>query len=192
MTCTTADAPQTNSLVGTQELELKAVFGRLGQFGETRWTPAIGTNPDLQSGLRSGRYQVITGPSAPPGQHCNSATPGNSTNSLGSAAASRHRLRTADDPCRPPPLVGCGEITFKIGDEVTVRGPGTCAFLPRCTARLEKYRCRNRTRAVSLYPGRCRRLFRGTAGAAGRVRQWTGGHEMRRRHGWEIVGPPPF
>jgi len=25
----------------------------------------------------------------------------------------------------------CGEITFKIGDEVTVGGPGTCAFLPR-------------------------------------------------------------
>jgi quercetin dioxygenase-like cupin family protein len=24
-----------------------------------------------------------------------------------------------------------GEITFKIGDEVTVGGPGTCAFLPR-------------------------------------------------------------
>jgi hypothetical protein len=34
-------------------------------------------NPDLQSGLRSGRYRVTTGPSAPPGQHCNSATPGN-------------------------------------------------------------------------------------------------------------------
>src|ERR1700680_314997 len=24
-----------------------------------------------------------------------------------------------------------GEITFKIGDEITVGGPGTCAFLPR-------------------------------------------------------------
>src|SRR5215467_14893022 len=24
-----------------------------------------------------------------------------------------------------------GEITFKIGDEVTVGGPGTCAFFPR-------------------------------------------------------------
>jgi uncharacterized cupin superfamily protein len=24
-----------------------------------------------------------------------------------------------------------GEITFKIGDEVSVGGPGTCAFLPR-------------------------------------------------------------
>jgi quercetin dioxygenase-like cupin family protein len=24
-----------------------------------------------------------------------------------------------------------GEMTFKIGDEVTVGGPGTCAFMPR-------------------------------------------------------------
>src|SRR5437899_6268988 len=24
-----------------------------------------------------------------------------------------------------------GEVTFKIGDEVTVGGPGTCAFMPR-------------------------------------------------------------
>jgi len=24
-----------------------------------------------------------------------------------------------------------GEITFKIGDAVTVGGPGTCAFMPR-------------------------------------------------------------
>ena len=24
-----------------------------------------------------------------------------------------------------------GEITFKIGDEVTVGGPGACAFMPR-------------------------------------------------------------
>ena len=28
----------------------------------------------------------------------------------------------------------CGEITFKIGDQVTVGGPGTCAFMPRGVA----------------------------------------------------------
>jgi len=27
--------------------------------------------------------------------------------------------------------VACGEVTFKIGDEVTVGGPGACAFMPR-------------------------------------------------------------
>jgi len=80
-----------------------------------------------------------------------------------------------------------GEITFKIGDEVTVGGPGTCAFLPRGVPHAwKKYRCRNRLRAVSLYPGRCRRLFRGTAGAAGRVRQWTGG----RRDAAANTSPP--
>ena len=34
-----------------------------------------------------------------------------------------------------------GEITFKIGDEVTIGGPGTCAFLPtRRPTRLEEHR----------------------------------------------------
>jgi len=35
---------------------------------------AIGTNPNLPSRLRSGRYRVKTRPSATRGQHCNSAT----------------------------------------------------------------------------------------------------------------------
>jgi hypothetical protein len=52
-----------------------AAAGRLRRLGEARWTSAIGTNPNLPSCLRSGRYQVITGPSATRGQHCNSATP---------------------------------------------------------------------------------------------------------------------
>src|SRR5215831_20523637 len=34
-----------------------------------------GTNPNLPSRLRSGRYRVKTRPSATRGQHCNSATP---------------------------------------------------------------------------------------------------------------------
>jgi hypothetical protein len=36
---------------------------------------AFGTNPNLPRRLRSGRYRVITRPSATRGQHCNSATP---------------------------------------------------------------------------------------------------------------------
>jgi mannose-6-phosphate isomerase-like protein (cupin superfamily) len=60
-----------------------------------------------------------------------------------------------------------GEMTFKIGDEVTVGGPGhLCLLAARRTACVEKHRHRNRLRAVSQYPGRCRRLFRGTAGPA--------------------------
>src|SRR5262245_63326656 len=53
-----------------------------------------------------------------------------------------------------------GEITFKIGHEITVGRLGTCAFLPRGgPTRLEKYRHRNRPRAVSVYASRCRRVF---------------------------------
>jgi uncharacterized cupin superfamily protein len=47
-----------------------------------------------------------------------------------------------------------GEVTFKIGDEVTVGGPGTCALhAARCAACLEEHRRGDRARAVSLYSG---------------------------------------
>jgi hypothetical protein len=48
---------------------------RFRQPRQERERSASGTNPNLPSHLRSGRYQVITGPSATRGQHCNSATP---------------------------------------------------------------------------------------------------------------------
>src|SRR6516225_6009049 len=68
-----------------------------------------------------------------------------------------------------------GEITFKIGDEVTVGRPGTCAFLPRGVAHAWKNTGGNRARAVPVYAGRCRRLFQGTVGTAGRIDQRSGG-----------------
>ena len=45
------------------------------RLGEVRQMSAIGTNPNLPSRLRSGRYRVITRPSATRGQHYSSATP---------------------------------------------------------------------------------------------------------------------
>ena len=66
-----------------------------------------------------------------------------------------------------------GEITFKIGDEVTVGGPGTCAFLPRGVPHAWKNTGAETGRAVPVYAGRCRRIFRGTTGPSGRVGQWT-------------------
>ena len=60
-----------------------------------------------------------------------------------------------------------GEITFKIGEEVTVGGPGTCAFMPRGLAsRLEELGCGDGAGAVPLYPGQSGRVFRGIAAAA--------------------------
>jgi len=56
-----------------------------------------------------------------------------------------------------------GEVTFKIGDEVTVGGPGSCAFMPRGVPCLEEHRRGNRARAVSLYSGQGRRVDRRAA-----------------------------
>ena len=85
-----------------------------------------------------------------------------------------------------------GEITFKIGDEVTVGGPGNCAFLPRGVPHAWKNTGAETGRVLFLYTRPVPAAFRGTVGAAGRVRNGPEANEMRRRHGWEIVGPPPF
>src|SRR5438094_1530513 len=55
-----------------------------------------------------------------------------------------------------------GEITFKIGDAVTVGGPGTCAFMPRdVPVCLEEHRLRDRPRAVPVYARQGRKAVRG-------------------------------
>ena len=57
-----------------------------------------------------------------------------------------------------------GEITFKIGEEVTVGGPGTCAFMLRGLAHAWKNSGAETARvAVPLYPGRSGRVLRGVA-----------------------------
>ena len=54
-----------------------------------------------------------------------------------------------------------GEVTFKVGDEVAVRGPGTCAFMPRGVPHAWKSTWRgNRARAVSVCAGAGRRVDR--------------------------------
>jgi quercetin dioxygenase-like cupin family protein len=59
-----------------------------------------------------------------------------------------------------------GEFTFKIGDEVTVGGPGTCAFMPRNVPHAWKNtRSDTGTVLFLLYPGRRRRSHRGALGA---------------------------
>jgi len=60
-----------------------------------------------------------------------------------------------------------GEITFKIGEEVTVGGPGTCAFMPRGLAHAWKNSGAETARVLFLlYPGRGGWVFRGVAAAA--------------------------
>jgi quercetin dioxygenase-like cupin family protein len=81
-----------------------------------------------------------------------------------------------------------GEITFKIGDEVTVGGPGTRAFIPRNVPHAWKNTSAATGRILFLYTpadagGFFEERFRRPEGSI---------NEMRRRHGLEIVGPPPF
>ena len=85
-----------------------------------------------------------------------------------------------------------GEITFKIGDEVTVGGPGTCAFFPRNVAHAWKNTGSETARVVFLYT---------PAGAGGYVEELRNRpgpmtdderRELRERYRWEIVGPNPL
>ena len=86
-----------------------------------------------------------------------------------------------------------GEITFKIGDEVSVGGPGTCAFLPRAIPHAWKNTGRETARVVFLYT---------PASAGGYVEELMHRNgapmndaerkELRERYRWEIVGPNPL
>ena len=58
-----------------------------------------------------------------------------------------------------------GEVTFKVADEVTVSGPGTCAFMPRGVAHAWKNTGRATGRVLFLYtPAAAWRQFRGDCG----------------------------
>jgi quercetin dioxygenase-like cupin family protein len=88
-----------------------------------------------------------------------------------------------------------GEITFLIGDEVTVGGPGAYAFMPRGV--------RHAWKSTGAETGKV--LFLYTPAKAGGLLEEQ--HETRRsfgemnerelagtlhRHGWELLGPSPL
>ena len=85
-----------------------------------------------------------------------------------------------------------GEITFKIGDEVTVGGPGACAFFPRNVPHAWKNTGSETGRVVFLYT---------PAAAGGYVEELLHRRgpmnddereSLRERWRWEIVGPNPL
>jgi quercetin dioxygenase-like cupin family protein len=88
-----------------------------------------------------------------------------------------------------------GEITFKIGDEVRVGGPGTCAFMPRGVPHAWKSTGAETGRVLFLYT---------PAMAGGLIEeQQRTGREFRsmnereladilERHGWNLLGPSPL
>jgi len=88
-----------------------------------------------------------------------------------------------------------GEVTFKIGDEITVGGPGTCAFMPRGVPHAWKSTGTDAGRVLFLYtPGNAGSFFEEAARQNRPMSSMnpTETAETFRRHGWEIVGPPPF
>src|SRR5262249_32500936 len=84
-----------------------------------------------------------------------------------------------------------GEITFKIGDEVTVGGPGTRAFFPRDVPHAWKNDGDETGRVLFLYT---------PAAAGGYIAELLNRpavtdddrNELRARYRWEVVGPNPL
>ena len=85
-----------------------------------------------------------------------------------------------------------GEITFKIGDEVTVGGPGTCAFFPRNVPHAWKNTGSETGRVLFMYT---------PAAAGGYVEELLKRprpinaderNELRERYRWDVVGPNPL
>ncbi|HVC57007.1 MAG TPA: cupin domain-containing protein [Stellaceae bacterium] len=88
-----------------------------------------------------------------------------------------------------------GEFTFKIADQTTIGGAGTCAFIPRGVAHAWKNTGAEPGKALFLYtPGGAGRMFE----EARRLEQplsSMGATEIAAffgRFGWETVGPSPF
>jgi quercetin dioxygenase-like cupin family protein len=86
-----------------------------------------------------------------------------------------------------------GEITFLIGDKVTVGGPGSCAFMPRTVPHAWKSTGAETGRVLFLYtPAGAGKLFE--EGVGHPIASFSDGEfeALARRHRWEVVGPPPF
>ena len=88
-----------------------------------------------------------------------------------------------------------GEVTFKIGDAITVGGPGTCAFMPRGVPHAWKSTGRDAGRVLFLYtPGSAGSFFEEAVRQKRQMSSMTKAEvaETFQRHGWQVVGPPPF
>jgi quercetin dioxygenase-like cupin family protein len=84
-----------------------------------------------------------------------------------------------------------GEFTFKIGDDVTTGGPGTCAFMPREIPHAWKNTGSETGRVLFLYT---------PAAAGGYIEALSEGRpgsdeeraRLLARHRWEVVGANPL
>ena len=88
-----------------------------------------------------------------------------------------------------------GEVTFKIGDEVTVCGPGACAFVPRGVPHAWKSIGPETGRVLFLYaPAKAGGFIEEQHRTERTLASMTESEraEMLRRHGWELLGPSPL
>jgi len=84
-----------------------------------------------------------------------------------------------------------GEITFKIGDRVSVGGPGTCAFFPRNVPHAWKSTGAGTGRVLFLYtPAAAGRFFETLLD--GKPRDDSERDRLRESFNWEVLGPNPF
>jgi quercetin dioxygenase-like cupin family protein len=107
---------------------------------------------------------------------------------LPAGTASLHHLHRDSDEVA---WVISGEFTFKIGAEVTVGGPGTCAFMPRDVPHAWKNTGKETGRVLFLY----------TPAAAGgliealseqRPDNADEHNKLFERYRWKVVGPNPL
>ena len=86
-----------------------------------------------------------------------------------------------------------GEITILIGDEVSVGGPGTCAFFPRNVRHAWKNSGKATGRVLFLYtPASAGRYIEDMHGRAGRPMTEAERKEIAPKYHWEILGPNPL
>ena len=104
--------------------------------------------------------------------------------------ASLHHLHHDSDEVA---WVLAGEITFKIGDEVTVGGPGTCAFFPRNVAHAWKNTGCDTGRVLFLYtPAAAGGYIEELLERPGAPIDAAERERLCKRYRWEIIGPNPL
>jgi mannose-6-phosphate isomerase-like protein (cupin superfamily) len=88
-----------------------------------------------------------------------------------------------------------GEVTFLIGDDITVGGPGSCTFMPRGVRHAWKATGQQAGRVLFLYtPGKAGGLIEEQQ-RTGRKFGSMNEHELAdilQRHGWALLGPSPL
>jgi quercetin dioxygenase-like cupin family protein len=86
-----------------------------------------------------------------------------------------------------------GEVTMKIGDEIIVGKAGSCAFFPRNVPHAWKSTGSETARILFLYtPAKAGGFFEERLAHPDGAANGPEANAMRERHGWEVIGPPPF